>query len=169
MNLLPRSSTVSITSAKLVAKELLTHSLSGTLITNQERFFRHDGAQDLDQERLLRLLEQSFGAPMIPNFFESIQNNILAVYRSELYHACAIITNQAGIPYLSKFAVSQSVQMEGLGRRMWQQIQSDFPSLIWRSRKSNVRLRADALHRCTCIVVSPPYVLLVAISLPVMW
>eukprot|EP01094_Clydonella_sp_ATCC50884_P018814 TRINITY_DN354_c0_g1_i2.p1 TRINITY_DN354_c0_g1~~TRINITY_DN354_c0_g1_i2.p1 ORF type:complete len:874 (+),score=348.15 TRINITY_DN354_c0_g1_i2:185-2806(+) len=137
MTQLPRNSTVSITSASDLARELLTHSLSGTLITNKERLLKFHSFDEVDEERLLLLLEQAFGAPLVPNYIDAIRDKVHTILVSENYLACAVITNEVGYPYLSKFAVSQSVQMEGLGARLWKEIAEDIPTMMWRSRKVN--------------------------------
>lgn len=137
MATLPRSSTVSVTSAGDLAKELLTHSLSGTLITNKERLHKFKSLKEVDEYRLLVLLEQSFGAPMVPNYLDMIRDSIHSIYVSENYLACSIVTNQVGLPYLSKFAVSQTAQMEGLGKRLWEDMVKDIPTMMWRSRTVN--------------------------------
>lgn len=140
MATLPRASTVSVTSASDLAKELLTHSLSGTLITNKERLNKFKSLTEVDESRLLVLLEQAFGAPMVPNYLDMIRDDIHSVYVSENYLACSIVTNQVGLPYLSKFAVSQTAQMEGLGKRLWEDMAKDIPNMMWRSRTVNVRI-----------------------------
>lgn len=138
MEVLPQTSTVSVTSAKLMAKELLTYSLSGTLISNQEKIIRYDDLTKIDKKRLLRLIEQAFKGKLREDFLEEVEKNIHALYLSELYHSTAIITKVDGIPYLSKFAVQEEYQMAGLGRRIFSHLKKDFPNLIWRSRKTNV-------------------------------
>mmetsp|Transcript_14824 Transcript_14824/g.30804 ORF Transcript_14824/g.30804 Transcript_14824/m.30804 type:complete len:667 (-) Transcript_14824:53-2053(-) len=137
MSVLPQTSTVSVTSAALMAKELLTHSLSGTLITNTERITRYDNFDSIDKERLGRLIEQAFQGKLRDDFFESIEGSVKAVYISEMYHCTAIITEVDGVPYLSKFAVAEDYQMAGLGRRIFDTFKKDFPALVWRARTSN--------------------------------
>jgi len=137
MQHLPSHSTVSVTSAKLMARELLTHSLSGTLVTNTERINIVDSTSKIDKDRMKLLLEHSFAGKLTDNFFENVEQNLDAIYISELYHSLAIICKLQGVPYLNKFAVSQEMQMAGLGGRLWDQLVADYKSLIWRSRTNN--------------------------------
>ena len=137
MSVLPQNSTVSVTSAALMAKELLTHSLSGTLITNTERITRYDDFSSINKEKFVRLIENSFQGSLREDYFEDVKGKIKAVYLSEMYHCGAIITEVDGTPYLSKFAVMEEYQMAGLGTRIFETLEKDFPSLIWRSRTSN--------------------------------
>jgi len=138
MSVLPRRSTVSITHPKLMAKELLTHSLSGTLVSNTERILCHKKIDEqFDVGRFQAMLEHAFQGRIEPSFWDKIKSNLQAFYLSELYHGTAIITKVQDVPYLSKFAVSQETQMEGLGQRIFEMIRKDFPQLVWRSRESN--------------------------------
>ena len=55
------------------------------------------------------------------------------------YNAAAVVTVEDGInvPYLDKFAVSNSKQGEGCGDILWESIKTNTPQLYWRSRTTN--------------------------------
>jgi len=137
MAVLPSGSTVSVTSAGNMAKELLTHSRSGTLITHTERILKYTSMEKVNKSNLIRLLETAFKGQVRENYLEDVKANLEAIYLSELNHAVAVITRVNDIPYMAKFAVTEEYQMAGLGRRIFATLQEDFPKLVWRSRNSN--------------------------------
>ncbi|CAN5715289.1 acetylglutamate kinase [soil metagenome] len=132
---LPLASSVSITRPGDLAKELFTHKGSGTLVRRGERVLRADAWSDTDQPRLRGLVESSFGRRLVADYFECTP--LLRAYVSEHYRAAAILTEEAGTPYLDKFAVLDDAQGEGLGRAVWQEMRAQTPRLFWRSRHHN--------------------------------
>merc|ERR1712130_988775 len=58
--------------------------MSGTLITNTERINRHDDLSTIDRSRLVWLIETAFGGHLREDYMEYIENNIEAIYLSEL-------------------------------------------------------------------------------------
>lgn len=132
---LPLSSSVSITRPDELAKELFTHKGSGTLVRRGERVHVHENWDGIDRERLRALIEASFKRRLVADYFE--RTNPCKVYLSENYRAALILTREAGMTYLDKFAVADDAQGEGLGRAAWQVMRADNPSLFWRSRHGN--------------------------------
>src|SRR3990167_11363964 len=145
MQVLPGGSTVSITSAALMARELLTHSLSGTLVSNTERINCYSDFSQISEERVIQLIEKAFNGKIRDGYLASIKGDIDRIYLSELYHALAIVTRLNGVPYLHKFAVSEEFQMHGLGGRLFEMLQHDYKTLAWRSRVTNVCLPSFSL------------------------
>ncbi|HJR10312.1 MAG TPA: acetylglutamate kinase [Rhodanobacteraceae bacterium] len=133
---LPLTSSVSITRPAELAKELFTHKGSGTLVRRGEKVLRFESWDGVDRERLRTLIDSSF-APrkLVQDYFE--RTRPCRVYVSENYRAAMILTLQDGLPYLDKFAVLDEAQGEGLGRAVWQVMQSENPRLFWRSRHGN--------------------------------
>lgn len=133
---LPDSASVSITSVENLARELFTHRGAGTLIRKGERILELAGFDDETRERTRQLLETSFGRPLKPGYFDSL--NLECVLVSESYGAMAIVLKGVdGIPYLDKFAVTPEAQGAGLGAAVWQALIHRFPQLYWRSRTDN--------------------------------
>jgi acetylglutamate kinase len=132
---LPLSSSVSITRPAELAKELFTHTGSGTLVRRGERVLRATSWDDLDLPRLRDLIESAFGRRLLPDYFE--RTRLLRAYVSEHYRAAVILTEEDGVPYLDKFAVLDEAQGEGLGRAVWHVMRAETPRLFWRSRRGN--------------------------------
>ena len=132
---LPLTSSVSITRPSELAKELFTHKGSGTLVRRGEKVLRFDSWQGIDQARMRKLIESSFGRQLVDGYFERTQPH--RIYVSENYRAAMILTMAEGLPYLDKFAVLDDAQGEGLGRAVWQVVREENPRLFWRSRHGN--------------------------------
>jgi acetylglutamate kinase len=56
---------------------------------------------------------------------------------TESFRATAILTQEAGIPYLDKFAVTRKAQGEGLGSSVWARMRRDNEKLFWRAQTNN--------------------------------
>ena len=117
LDALPRSSSVVITAPAKLTKELFTHKGAGTYITYGEHIGRYSSLGHVDMTRLQRLLESSFGYAFDYRYFETLPKRLDALYLSESYSACAIVT-KGGVeightPYLCKFAVSKEAQGQG--------------------------------------------------------
>lgn len=146
---LPRSSSVSITSPDLLARELFTHKGSGTLIRRGERIILHDALDTVDRPRLAGLLTAAFGRPPVADYFERKQ--FWRIYLADSYRAGAVLTDDGPVPYLDKFAVTHEAQGEGIGGSLWQRLARDVPRLYWRARVDNpinpwYFQRADGSH-----------------------
>lgn len=132
---LPLSSSVSITSPDHLARELFTHRGSGTLIRRGEQVLTYPTLDGVNKERMKALLETCFKKRLVDNYFRS--KAFLRIYTTESYRATAILTQEEGIPYLDKFAVTQRAQGEGLGGSIWQRIKRENFKLFWRARQNN--------------------------------
>lgn len=132
---LPRTSSVSITSPELLARELFTHKGSGTLVRRGERITLHDTLGTVDRPRLAALLTAAFGRPPVADYFERKQ--FWRVYLADSYRAGAVLTHAGPVPYLDKFAVTGEAQGEGIGGSLWQRLARDVPRLYWRARTDN--------------------------------
>jgi acetylglutamate kinase len=146
---LPPSSSASITSPDRLAKELFTHTGSGTLVRRGERVQRFETIGGIDKGRLRALLEACFARKLDEDYFD--KKAFYRVYLSEAYTATAIITrgtvHVGGAPqtpasgdlppYLDKFAVTTQAQGAGVGGSLWQRMKAETPKLFWRSRSEN--------------------------------
>ncbi len=132
---LPLSASVSITSPAELAKELFTHTGSGTLVRRGEKIMRFTGWDQVDKGRLTALVESAFGRSLADDYFDI--TDLDCAYISDSYRAAAIMTRQGEVSSLDKFAVEDAARGEGLGRTIWQRMIADHPKLVWRSRVAN--------------------------------
>ncbi len=135
LDALPLSSSVSITSPDHLAKELFTHTGSGTLVRRGERILLHESLEGIDRERLRELLEACFQRKLAEDYFE--KKSFHRIYLAESYRATAIITAGAIAPYLDKFAVTAQAQGAGIGGSLWSRMRRENPKLFWRARNEN--------------------------------
>lgn len=125
---------VSVTSPLNLLKELFTVKGAGTLIKAGTEIIRSADYAALDVARLRQLLEESFGRPLAPDFFDRPP---LAVYYEASYRGAAILHAAPTAPYLTKFAVMPEAQGEGIGHDLWHALERDFPKIFWRARPEN--------------------------------
>ncbi|CAK9303651.1 unnamed protein product [Gordionus sp. m RMFG-2023] len=137
-HLSPQSSVV-ITSADQVLKELFTHRGSGTLFKHIDTFIQTNNLRDIDKNRLVNLINTTFEKTLKYDFFEKLQDKIDRMFVSENYNAAAIITHEEGliIPYLNKFVISSDIQGLGLSETLWNLLKFQYKTLIWRSSHTN--------------------------------
>ncbi len=133
---LPADASISITSPEHIASELFTHRGQGTLIRRGVRVRAYTGADGLDTDRLAAVISKSFGRPLRNGYFRSNSNRLRILVAGD-YEAVAIITREAPVPYLDKFAVSSEAQGVGLAASLWHKILEETPTLCWRSRPTN--------------------------------
>lgn len=127
--------TVSITAPDKLARELFTHRGAGTLVSRGERVDTYERFEELDRGKLTQLLESCFERRLTPGYFE--KKHCHRVYVTEDYRATAILTKEAGLVYLDKFAVTRKAQGEGLGGSVWERMRRDNPKVFWRSQTVN--------------------------------
>ncbi|WP_437967841.1 acetylglutamate kinase [Sorangium sp. So ce260] len=137
---LPATSSVSITAPDHLAKELFTHTGSGTLVRRGERILRHDTLDGIDRDRLRDLLEACFLRKLDEHYFD--KKPFYRIYLSDSYRATAILTLDSGekaplTPYLDKFAVTTEAQGVGIGGSLWTRMKNENPKLFWRARNGN--------------------------------
>src|SRR5262249_29810299 len=123
-----------------LAKELFTHTGSGTLVRRGERVLQHDTLDNIDRERLRGLLEICFQRKLDEGYFD--KKSFYRIYLSDSYRATAILTldptgRAPNIPYLDKFAVTTQAQGAGIGGSLWTRMKNENPRLFWRARNGN--------------------------------
>ncbi len=142
---------VSVASPLSLLQELFTVRGAGCVIRRGTQISRYDSLKQLDQARLVGLLEQSFGKPLTdPSCLERIDT----FYVEKDYRGAAMLERHPHGVYLSKFAVSQAARGEGLAQELWREITGHHPSVFWRARASNpvnqwYEKQADGSHRTT--------------------
>ena len=141
LDALPITSSVAITSAANLPRELFTTKGSGTLVKRSEKILCYTSLNEIDREKLTHLLETAFNGRLHPAYLDQLKPHIHRIYLTESYRTVAIITKDASdpnsVPYLDKFAVAKTSQSEGSGQALWNVLRRDVTSLYWRSRRSN--------------------------------
>ncbi|MEE4639766.1 MAG: acetylglutamate kinase [Wenzhouxiangella sp.] len=133
---LPPETSVSITSAAKLTRELFTHTGAGTLIRRGERIDWFDRIPDERVDVLERMLEESFGRRLRPDWREG--RDLEGLLLAETGRAAALIARGVnGVPYLDKFVVTPEAQGEGLAAALWQVLRARCPQMYWRSRAAN--------------------------------
>jgi acetylglutamate kinase len=135
LSVLPRASSVSITTPEHLAGELFTDRGSGTLVRRGETIEIHSDLAGLDHRSLHSLLEHAFGRTVVPDYLANLDPH--RIYLTTDYSAVAIITEERGMPYLDKFAVTAEAQGLGIGTSLWNRLTEDLPRLFWRARAGN--------------------------------
>jgi len=133
---LPDDTSVSITSAAHLTRELFTYRGAGTLVRKGEAInvFKEPDAETLS--KVNELIEHSFKRKLRSDWFENLNEPLILL--SETGRAAAVMTAGVdGIPYLDKFTVTSEAQGEGLGAAIWQVVRARYPALYWRSRNTN--------------------------------
>lgn len=130
------TSSVSITSAEHLTRELFTYGGAGTLVRQGESFEQITSLDPHRRDELQRLIEVCFDKQLDPGYFDQLQLD--RVIWSESKRAAAVIARGVhGIPYLDKFVVTPEAQGEGVGAALWNVIRAHYDRLYWRSRESN--------------------------------
>ena len=124
-----------------------------------DKFHCFANFDSINIRKLGDLLESSFGQPLPDSYLATLPHRLEALYLSESYSACAIVTKGVAPahcrrlvgherpPYLCKFAVSKECQGQGYGDDLWNHLTKDFSSLYWRSRKKNKYINPWYLER----------------------
>ncbi|XP_036446115.1 N-acetylglutamate synthase, mitochondrial [Colossoma macropomum] len=140
LNQLPPESSAVVTSVNTLLTELFSHKGSGTLFKNGDPIHKYKSLKDIDVDRLLALINKSFGKKLKEDYITSLKGRLHSIYLSEGYSAAAIITCESvssGTLYLDKFVVSGSKQGQGTSQILWECIRQDLGKLFWRSRSTN--------------------------------
>ena len=115
-------------------RELFTTRGSGTLVRRGAPLLIVDNLAGLDQSRLAMSISDSFGKTLNVDVFDRpIQSAII----ERDYRGGAIMTDNEGLPYLSKFWVSREARGEGIARDIWEAAIINHPEIFWRSRENN--------------------------------
>lgn len=131
---------VSVASPLVLLKELFTVRGAGTLIQRGSEIERLERYDDASRGALSELLESAFQRRLIlgtsgaPRLFERRPE---AIYLERQRRGAAILEPGVGGAFLTKFAVDQVAQGEGLGRDLWQALTRDTPRFYWRARPDN--------------------------------
>ncbi|MBS9781186.1 MAG: acetylglutamate kinase [Gammaproteobacteria bacterium] len=130
------SSSVSITSAHNLSRELFTHRGAGTLIRKGEKISLYENPNNEIMQTVTEMIEAAFNKSLKSNWADTLKNPVILMSDSQRA-AAVVVTGQDGIPYLDKFIVTPEGRGEGLGAAIWQCLSAHYPQFYWRSRNSN--------------------------------
>lgn len=136
LQVLPSSSSISITSAANLTRELFTYRGAGTLIRQGEGFAEKFELDDPLRQEVVQLLECCFQKKLRHDYFDHLK--LRSLIRASSGRAAAVVVQGCSdVDYLDKFVVTPEAQGEGIGASLWKQIRNRFPQLYWRSRWDN--------------------------------
>ncbi|CAG8501522.1 9140_t:CDS:2 [Paraglomus brasilianum] len=132
---LPETSSVAITSANQLQKELFTDSGAGTLIRRGYRLFKYDSLDNVNSENLQSLLEKDpqTVSGYVTAYLSTLSQRPFKIYCDEPYDVAAIVTydKSAGIPFLEKFSVTEKGSLNDVTDKVWESIKKDNSQLFW--------------------------------------
>ncbi len=133
---LDESTSVSITSADQLTRELFTYRGAGTLVRRGENIDIFESPDETILADVAERVEASFGRRLKPGWTAGLAQPVVLLSASRRA-AAVVVAGQDGLPYLEKFIVTPEAQGEGLGAAMWQVLRARYPRLYWRSRNTN--------------------------------
>ncbi|MEM4367554.1 MAG: GNAT family N-acetyltransferase [Candidatus Anstonellales archaeon] len=134
-----RASSVSVTSAQNLLKEIFSVKGSGTYI--KYFYIKHANSfSQIDIEKLKNLLIDAFSGRKLVSYYFSLKD-VVKIYYEKDYYGCAILRKPfkdfKNFYYLDKLAVSKAFRGTGLGNELFQKVIKNHKYLIWRSNKKN--------------------------------
>jgi len=114
--------------------ELFTTQGSGTMLRRSASVFTIENLDAVDVGTLTSSMESAFGRTLVADY---LSRPIAGGFIEDQYRGGAILTELAGLPYLSKFWVIKAARGEGIARDIWDALIADTPAFLWRSRMVN--------------------------------
>lgn len=114
--------------------ELFTVRGTGTMLRRGARIISKRSYGRIARAKLRSSIERAFDRSLAKDYFE---RSIIHLSLEENFRGGAIVSNLAGVPYLSKFWVAEEAQGEGIAGDIWQDLEQNVPAFFWRSQKSN--------------------------------
>ena len=134
-DILPSSSSVSITKPLFLSKELFTDAGSGTLVKAGHTIRSFNNLDQLQIKTVKSIIESSFKGKLANNYFNENNNNYLI---SSCNRSAIVLSKKHKVAYMDKFSVISSARGEGLGNAMWKKMIKDNKKVFWRSKPTNV-------------------------------
>lgn len=139
---LPRSSSVAIISAGHLHKELFTDSGAGTLIRRGFKLFHHNSLEQLDKDRIRKIMEKEdpevkTGLVSVSSYLHQLENSKqgFKAYGDEPYEVLAVVKNDdesgSGVPKLDKFIATKAAVLNNVTDNVWALLSKDYPALTW--------------------------------------
>ncbi|KAF9169572.1 hypothetical protein BGX21_011384 [Mortierella sp. AD011] len=139
---LPRSSSVAIISAGHLHKELFTDSGAGTLIRRGFKLFHHNSLDQLDKDRLRKIMEKEdpevkSGNISVSSYLHQLESDKAGfkAYGDEPYEVLAVVKNDdgsgSGVPKLDKFVATKAAVLNNVTDNVWALLSKDYSALTW--------------------------------------
>jgi N-acetyl-gamma-glutamyl-phosphate reductase/acetylglutamate kinase len=147
---LPRTSSVAIISAEHLHKELFTHSGAGTLIRRGYPLFRVDSTDQLDVDRLRKLLQETdlavkSGQQSVASYLNELSGKMqqttknitsgVQVYGDESYEVLAVVEprqlSSISYSHVTKFISTKTAQLNNVTDNLWAMLRRDHTRLVW--------------------------------------
>lgn len=125
---------LSMTSPINLLQEIFTVKGAGTLFRKGSEILHFQGIENVDHDRLVGLLETSFGKTLKS---ESFLDNVGDAYIEQSYRGAVLLEKHPAGLYLSKFAVGREARGEGLAMELWREVCNNHDALFWRSNVAN--------------------------------
>lgn len=114
--------------------ELFTTQGSGTMLRRTAPISAIQSLSAVDAAALRGSMETAFGRTLKPDY---LSRPIKGGFIEKQYRGGALLTELAGLPYLSKFWVVKAARGEGIARDIWDALTEATPAFFWRSRMAN--------------------------------
>ena len=125
---------ISIASPLQLLQELFTIKGAGCIVKAGSEIHRFSSTLLIDRDRLIALLERSFGRRIISQAF---LKRLTDLYIEHDYRGGALLEPYGKAMYLSKFTVERAARGEGLAQELWNRLSADHRAVFWRSRINN--------------------------------
>jgi hypothetical protein len=125
---------LSVTSPMNLLKEIFTVKGAGSLFRKGSIINHFHGLEGVDRDRLLHLLEASFGKKLTS---DSFLEKVSQIYIEKDYRGAVLLEEHPAWFYLSKFAVGREARGEGLALELWREVHQNHEVLFWRSNENN--------------------------------
>lgn len=125
---------LSVTSPMNLLREIFTVKGAGTLFRRGSDIECVRNLQTIDRDRLVSLLESSFGKKLMRDDF---LDRVDYCYIETNYRGAVLLEQHPAGLYLSKFAVGREARGEGVALELWREVCNNHDALFWRSAVSN--------------------------------
>jgi len=125
---------LSITSPINLLQEIFTVKGAGTILRRGSVIRHVHGMETVDRDRLIHLLEESFGKKLIN---PSVLDVACDIFLEQNYRGALLLEPHPAGRYLSKFAVGRQARGEGVAMELWREVCKVYDCFFWRSSISN--------------------------------
>ncbi|MCE9597662.1 MAG: hypothetical protein K8S54_06805 [Spirochaetia bacterium] len=130
----PESIHISLCTPHQLLHEIFTVKGSGTIFRPMSAILHLKTGRELDERRLIDLLETSFQKKLKNQEFLT---NVTDFYLEANYRGAVLLESVPAGTYLSKFAVSTQARGDGIAQDLWDAVAKDQGSFFWRARRGN--------------------------------
>jgi len=129
-----RTCTYVIVSPLNLLSELFTVRGAGTMLRRGAKIQCRTSYKSMSKKKLTLSIETAFDRKLCTDY---LARPVTHICLEKGYRGGAIMTELAGLSYLSKFWVAQEAQGEGIASDIWQAVLEKTPVFFWRSKNDN--------------------------------